>query len=288
MVLLLKYKGNTKQKGSFYFCYVTRYYTIPVPESLTRFVRFFWVFEMDLLPGQEYVYRSMADSCTEIVFHYKGNFEELTDTGLTSQPNALLHAQSHQYKRFLTRESFGIFGAFLYPYVIPYLFNLSSYEAVGQIADLKLLCGNKGRILEEQMMLAADNLERVAVFSKFLHQKLCDKQPEDRVANCVKRILLSDSTLPVKDLANHANLSVRQLERTFKDYVGLSPKLFSRIVRFHSALKQYNSSGTLTEIAYDCGYYDQSHFIHDFKQFSGYHPKQYFFGKPEGIEWREA
>ncbi|MBO9660186.1 MAG: helix-turn-helix domain-containing protein [Chitinophagaceae bacterium] len=48
-----------------------------------------------------------------------------------------------------------------------------------------------------------------------------------------------------------------------------------------------NEYRTLTEIAYQCGYYDQSHFIHDFKEFSGYHPRHYFKGDTEGTRWKE-
>ncbi|WP_350340143.1 helix-turn-helix domain-containing protein [Paraflavitalea speifideaquila] len=58
---------------------------------------------------------------------------------------------------------------------------------------------------------------------------------------------------------------------------------------FQEALQQYGSTfKSLTDIAYECGYYDQSHFIHDFKEFSGYHPGQYFKGRPEGIEYKEV
>jgi len=89
-------------------------------------------------------------------------------------------------------------------------------------------------------------------------------------------------------LANDYFLSERQFERQFRKFSGFSPKLFSRIVRFQSALTQYgNNEKSLTEIALETGYYDQSHFIHDFKEFSGYHPKQYFSGNSGAIEWRD-
>jgi AraC-like DNA-binding protein len=59
-------------------------------------------------------------------------------------------------------------------------------------------------------------------------------------------------------------------------------------LRFESALEEYgNRNKSLTEIAYDCGYYDQSHFIHEFKEFSGHHPRHYFMGKAEGVEWKD-
>ncbi|MBL7727053.1 MAG: helix-turn-helix domain-containing protein, partial [Dinghuibacter sp.] len=55
------------------------------------------------------------------------------------------------------------------------------------------------------------------------------------------------------------------------------------------AMQRYgNRALRLTDIAYECGYFDQSHFIHDFKQFSGYTPAVFFKGGAEGTEWRDA
>lgn len=84
------------------------------------------------------------------------------------------------------------------------------------------------------------------------------------------------------------NLSERQFERKFREYSGFNPKLCMRIVRFEEACNFYGHSGqkTMTEIAHECGYYDQSHFIRDFKEFSGYEPGHYFSGRAEGVEWR--
>ena len=92
----------------------------------------------------------------------------------------------------------------------------------------------------------------------------------------------------VQEMAGRAFLSTRQFERNFKQFAGFSPKLYSRIIRFQAAMQQYgNKAMSLTAIAYECGYYDQSHFIHDFKEFSGHHPHHYFSGNAEGTEWRD-
>ncbi|HTD40430.1 MAG TPA: helix-turn-helix domain-containing protein, partial [Mucilaginibacter sp.] len=74
--------------------------------------------------------------------------------------------------------------------------------------------------------------------------------------------------------------------RKFKIYSGFSPKMYLRLTRLQNALKQYGHDKTLTQIAYECGYYDQSHFIHDVKAFTGYHPGFYFSGNAEGTEYR--
>lgn len=124
----------------------------------------------------------------------------------------------------------------------------------------------------------------------FLENKLSKNylnQPD--VFSCINDIIQSKGVTDIKTLADRHFLSLRQFERKFKHFSGFSPKLFSRIIRFQSAIKRYdNKKMPLTEIAYDCGYYDQSHFMHDFKEFSGYHPMQYFSGGAEGVEYKEV
>ena len=79
----------------------------------------------------------------------------------------------------------------------------------------------------------------------------------------------------VNELASKFALSTRQFDRKFKIYSGFSPKMYWRLTRLENALKQYGQNKSLTQIAYECGYYDQSHFIHDVKAFTGYHPGFY-------------
>jgi AraC-like DNA-binding protein len=264
-----------------------KYLVIPPPAQLKHFVKAFWVFEghNDIHP---YVYRSMADGCAELIFHYKGIFREPGETGPPFY--AGLHAQSQQFRRFITHEPFGIFGAYLYPYAIPLLFGFSAHEATDQMPDMQTLLGQEGRDLEDQMITAPDNSTRVNLITRFLEKRLTHQFSHDEpVFSAIQFVIHSCEVINIRQLSSMFCMSERTLERRFKEYAGFSPKLLSRIIRFKAALNNYgNRHKTLTDIAYECGYYDQSHFINDFKAFSGYHPKQYFYGRPEGIEWREA
>jgi transcriptional regulator GlxA family with amidase domain len=78
-------------------------------------------------------------------------------------------------------------------------------------------------------------------------------------------------------LSQQVNLGRRQLERNFLVATGLTPKLLTRIVRFQNTLNRIENSSdpSLTGIAYASGFYDQSHFIKDFKEFSGFNPREY-------------
>jgi transcriptional regulator GlxA family with amidase domain len=139
-------------------------------------------------------------------------------------------------------------------------------------------------------MLAKNNQHRVTIITSFLERKLVKSaKQKPAFCNAISGVIHAKGLLSVDEMAKRSFLSVRQFERNFKTYSGFSPKLYSRIIRFQAATQQYgNTDKSLTNIAYECGYSDQSHFIHDFKQFSGYHPKQYFSGKAEGVEWKNV
>lgn len=267
------------------------YYTFPPSEKLRGLVRFFWVFESNDL-HEPYIYRSMADPCCEFIFHYKGRFDELSENGKRS-PSFLsgIHSQTQHYRRFITEEPFGIFGAYLYPFAAFRLLDLSPSELTNQMPDLISALGKRGKGLEERMFLARSNRERYRILTGFLERQFSIYPPESHPAlSAVKFVIHSEKNYTVRDLSEMFNLSERQFERKFREYSGFTPKKYMRLVRFGEACNHYAETNqkSMTEIAHHCGYYDQSHFIKEFKRFSGYYPKEFFSGDAEGIEWRES
>ncbi|MDN3582259.1 helix-turn-helix domain-containing protein [Mucilaginibacter flavus] len=261
------------------------YYTIEPPDILKPYVRFYWVLEHELAPGEEqYVYRSVADGCTEMVFHYKSVFDEITDSGTDNGGPSGIQFQTNRYRRFVTTQSFGIFGAYIYPFAVPRLFGVPASETSNLALDYDTFLGKAGQLLEEQMMLAPDNQQRAVILSTFLINRLKKGiLKDDRMVIAIRELIHANHNPTVEQLASTYNLSVRQFNRQFKTYAGFSPKTYLRLVRLHDAIQQYDHHKTLTQIALDCGYYDQSHFIHDVKEFTGYHPGFYFSGKAEGF-----
>lgn len=266
------------------------YYKIPPPAALARYVRFFWVLEGNLSAGESYIHRSVADGSAEMIFHYKGLFDTLKGPSVASDFRSGVDGQSSSFRRYEVQESFGIFGAYLYPFSIPVFFGHSASALTNQMPDLATLCGREGRELEERMMLADNNTARTSILSAFLLKRL-DKyrQIPENIFSSIHHIIQSRGLVNVQSLAGDVCLSMRQFERKFKDLAGFSPRLYARIIRFQAAIAAYGGrKQSLTEIAYECGYYDQSHFIHDFKEFSGYHPRHYFKGNTESTGWKET
>lgn len=115
-------------------------------------------------------------------------------------------------------------------------------------------------------------------------EKWLVSQIADNLANTTYRIKRIDAAIQqiyitpqisVTELSSIACLSKKQFERLFHSFVGINPKEYARIVRFQKALKQmqhYSDEINQAQIAYASGYADQSHFIREFKKFSGYTP----------------
>ena len=108
--------------------------------------------------------------------------------------------------------------------------------------------------------------------------KLSKNATKNPIESTLDLIFNSKGMATVTEMTTIAGVGERQLERLFKKYVGLSPKYYARIIRFNyifQLIKSKNSSWT--EIVYQSGYYDQSHFIRNFKAFTGEDPSSYFF-----------
>src|SRR5688500_15449447 len=196
------------------------YVTFPPPPQLAGHVRMFWAFEHCVPEGEPYIYRSLADGCAEMVFHYKARFAQLDGS---CDQTAVVHAQTSQYRRFLTHGSFGIFGAYLYPSALPQLFGISSGAFSNQMPELSAVCGAEGRWLEERIMTAKYHHQRVEILSAFLQAQLAMRKFSETAAHrAIRAIIKAEGMVNVTALASDLCLSARQFERNFKAYAGFT------------------------------------------------------------------
>jgi AraC-like DNA-binding protein len=266
-----------------------KYSTIAPPEELAPYVRCFWVYEGEASVGQPYIYRGYADGCTEMIFHYRGVYDILVGDAREKSFAAGVHGQTRTYSRAVINESFSIFGCYLFPHAVTAVFGLPATDFADRMTDFASALGGEGRELEERMLSTADTAEHVRILSAFLKRRIDRSRPvEPRILVSIAQMFDTRGTASVTELSKRHFFSHRQFERKFKEFSGFSPKLFARITRFQSALKEFGSGKSLINIALDCGYYDQSHFISDFKEFSGYSPKVYFSGAAEGSEYLQT
>lgn len=128
--------------------------------------------------------------------------------------------------------------------------------------------------LEEQVTLAAGAAERIQVLEAFL-LNLLKTQKQDLLINAgVAKIDAVKGILRAEELAKALHISPGRLEKRFRETVGTTPKKYASMIRMAAVLKAFRTEGPLTALAYEFGYFDQAHFNHDFRAYTGYTPKQ--------------
>ena len=146
--------------------------------------------------------------------------------------------------------------------------------ADGQVpADI--LWGKRAVELEERICSASTLHERIRLVERFLLEQLRRYAKED-TALLIRHVWDRRGQVAIGDMTREVGISERQLERRFLEGVGVEPKQFTRLARFLDSCRQIRKhADSLTRIAHHCGYYDQSHFIRDFKRFSGLTPNEF-------------
>ena len=131
--------------------------------------------------------------------------------------------------------------------------------------------------VREQLMETGENPGRVEVVERFLRGRLRSEVTPDPVTEtAAAHIRKRHGAVRIEELARGMNLSLSSLERRFRKKVGAPPRKFASIVRMRHVLRLQRAGGSLTEIAHRAGYCDQSHFIKDFKSFTGLAPESFF------------
>lgn len=144
---------------------------------------------------------------------------------------------------------------------------------------MEKLFGKDGQEIEQQILNANSTLERIKLIEKFLLDRLTDIETIDRIVkSTIETIVTANGRLSVDELSRQTNLNRRQLLRKFSSAIGLSPKQLSRTIRLQSALKMLlnDQFSNLADLAYENEYYDQAHFIKEFKEYTGSTPKEFY------------
>lgn len=143
----------------------------------------------------------------------------------------------------------------------------------GGVLTLDEAWKNTGLELEEKVVMADGDDNKVAIIQQYFQQLLTNNPAFDKsVEYCLWQTNLYKGQLTASQLADKTGLSQRQLSRRFTKAVGISPKEYLRVSRFIHSLDSIKKDITLTDVAYEHGYYDQAHFIHDYKEFAGLTP----------------
>jgi transcriptional regulator GlxA family with amidase domain len=152
-------------------------------------------------------------------------------------------------------------------------------ELTDQIIGFDSVCSRATIELVDKIQAARSLRERISIFETALLARLEQRHGDDQLVDAVvKTIIAREGLVSIDRLRRNLGISERQLERKFQTAVGITPKFLCRTLRFQKVFKAVERHQTVnwSFIATECGYYDQAHFIHDFKEFSGQNPTAYF------------
>ncbi len=130
--------------------------------------------------------------------------------------------------------------------------------------------------VHEQVVKASNHARRIQVVENFLLARTANARPDIFVSSAVSKIEEAHGMVRIKNLARRVGLSQSALERRFRKVAGTSPKKFASTVRIRHVLRLRATGPDFTSIAAATGYFDQSHFINDFKRITGLAPESFF------------
>lgn len=257
------------------------------PDHLKSYVRYFWTLESACEPNSCRSFVPIPDGCPGIIFHKSENGCYLQE-GHYKLPEIYLYGQTTGFSQINSFGSFKTIGVYFYPHAIKTIFSLPANEITNTCLSLELLNNRKFEELSDRLSHAETTDQQIAVLSAYLTELISrhNKGIDQVTQYALNKLIGSKGSMTLKDLQEDLRITERSFERRFNQFIGISPKLFSRVCRFQASLDQIrnNEYSKLTDVAFESGYADQSHFIRSFKEFTGFSPEQYQKQSSEVVE----
>jgi len=228
------------------------------------------------------------DSHTNIPLYadgYPGIMFQQTDNGFYLLPRGKKLSEMFLYGQTLKPVSLDVKGPYqfivfqLYPFASKYLLDIDPKELNDDCYDLFNL--NKINANSYNQRLISTNIfdEQIEIISELMINliEVHTIRKNDNVQHALGIILSYKGQIQIKELLRLLNTTERTLERNFKSHVGLTPKQFAKIIQFQYSLSEMtaNQMRSLTDISFDSGFSDQSHFIKTFKKYTNQTPSYY-------------
>ncbi len=255
------------------------YETFEPHPDLSAIVKCHWILEV---PGDMEApkQRMIPDGCLEMCFILGDDIKRFTSyTEFVIQPRAMVVGQITKPYYVQPTGYVNSFAVRFYPFGFANFISKPLHELADQDTPLSVLFGEEtARELEQKIIDAPDTQARIEIVESFLLGKLTDQSVIDHiVTSTIDALSQTKGNASISSILKDDPSKRRNLERKFSKQVGISPKQLGKIIRLQAALKMILSGKgeKLTQVAYESEYYDQAHFIKDFKEFTGTNPKEY-------------
>lgn len=255
------------------------YQTFKSHPELKSLVDCYWTLEV---PAENEAGRQriIPDGSIEMAFILGDDIKRYTsENEFILQPRAMVLGQTIEPFYIEPTGYVNTFAIRFYPYGFANFVTIPIKNLANKETSIELLFGKKtAKKLEQSIIEATDTKQRIEIIEKFLLEKLSDKITIDKIVKTtVDTLFLTKGSTSINNILKEKLPKRRQLERKFQKLIGISPKQLGKVIRLQTALNILlnKQSESLTEIAYKSDYYDQAHFIKDFKEFTGTTPNKF-------------
>lgn len=245
-------------------------------KSLSPFIEWYWMGSFNDRASGNLSWRVVPSGYVELIIHLTDLHCDLPGfQGWSQSPNYTIIGL--QTKPYVVRFSNNVrvFGIRLKPEGIYNVFGVRASEFMDVYEDMSLVMGRSFRDFCDQLTMKKNAKNMLQIANQYLIKtaKRNGNNP-GYVNNAAELIRKSGGVLKMEDLTDSVFIGLRQLEREFKERIGISPKKYlriSRLIQVHRLLEA-NKELNLTQVAYQLGYTDQAHFIRDYRSIIGEKP----------------
>lgn len=248
-------------------------------KDLAALVKCYWTLEIpkEKTPKKNTI---VPDGCIKMIFHYADQYQHYNENGESILlPKAFVIGQLTKPYEVKPIGETGTFFVCFHPNGFLPFTPFPIKEMENTAITLEQLFGEDGKKIGIHVLNANSTEKRISLIETFLLNRLKSIETVDSVVkSTVETILTANGQLSINELSEKNNINRRQLVRKFSSTIGLSPKQLSKTIRLQAALKTLMSktNESLTNLAYENEYYDQAHFIKEFKEFTGLTPKEFY------------
>ncbi|MBG6130266.1 hypothetical protein IWQ47_001651 [Aquimarina sp. EL_43] len=255
------------------------YQTFQPHPDLESLISCYWTLEVPVTEDTQRQ-RIIPDGTIEMAFILGDDIKRYTtEDNFIIQPRSMVLGQIIDPFYIEPTGYVNTFAIRFYPYGFANFVTTPIKTLANKETPIEMLFEEKiAKKLEQDIIQATDTKQRIEIIEFFLLNKLSEQVTVDNIVKTTIDTLLSTKgSTSIRDILKKDVSKRRQLERMFVKQIGISPKQLGRVIRLQGALKMLlNEEGeSLTNIAYKSEYYDQAHFIKDFKEFTGISPKEF-------------
>lgn len=248
-------------------------------QELTGVIKSFWMIdsEGDATIRQEKI---IPDGYPEMIFHYGDSFRAKISNEWSIQQKDLLAGQISNFFYLENTGKVGMFALKFQPWALRKLFSIKISDYTDTVLPIDSGVSPIIQTIKHVAIGPASFDEKITAIENIMLDFVKSNTTKSKGEEATALIIHHNGAITLQHVQEQIGISERSLERYFKEYIGLSPKFYCRIIRFAYIFSLVNQ-GTInwSDVSFLAGFYDQSHFIKNFKEFTGEEPSTYGFTK---------